>query len=58
MLRTATPERLSTFSDAGVCRSDHRLGLGSPAALQGAPVALAYMAELRSQLRFHRNCLG
>src|SRR3989441_1604372 len=44
------------------CRPDHRLGLGSAAAratrLQGAPAALAYMAELRSQLPLHRNCLG
>jgi len=50
------------FLRRSVCRSDHRLGFRSPAArathLQGAPVALAYMAELRSQLRFHRNCLG
>src|SRR5439155_6110095 len=46
----------------GVCRSDHGLGFRSPAArathLQGAPVAMAYMAELRRELPFHRNCLG
>src|SRR2546425_13283723 len=43
-------------------RPDHRLGLGSAAAratrLQGASAALAYMAELRSLLPLHRNCLG
>src|SRR5204862_7188420 len=46
----------------GLCRPDPRLGLGSAPAratrLQGAPAALAYMAELRSQLPLHRNCLG
>ncbi len=79
MLRAATPERLSAFSDGvfavliTVLVLDLRppevpafkallLRFRSPAArgtrLQGAPFALAYMAELRSQLPFHRNCLG
>jgi hypothetical protein len=62
MLRAATPERLSVFSERGLCRPDHRLGPGSAPAratrLRGAPVALAYMVELRRQLPLHRNCLG
>src|SRR5438876_6271762 len=60
MLRAATP--VERVLRRGLCRPDHRLGLGSAAAratrLQGAPAALAYMAELRSQLPLHRNCLG
>jgi hypothetical protein len=50
MLRAATPERMSAFSDGVFARPDRRLGPGSAAAratgIQGAPVALAYMAKL------------
>jgi len=61
VLRAATPERLSAFSDAvfAVLITVLVLDLRPPAThLQGAPVAVAYMAELRRELPFHRNCLG
>ena len=57
VLFKATPERLSAFSD-GVFAILITAPPTGAAHLQGAPLALADMAELRCELSVHRDRLG